>query len=499
VNVLKYLQSKTGSYLLATVAVLVAAAIRFALGPVLGANIPVVIFTVAVVISAFFGGFGPSIYATVLSALISTYFFIFPYNSFEISDLRGVTVLSVFLCIGVTISLLGQRLKVLQTRNEIQAKRLESENQRKDEFLAMLGHELRNPLAGISAASELLKFTGWDERRATQTNELISRQVQHMTKLVDDLLDISRVNRGLISIEKKPVDLNLCVHSAVEQLGNLFEDKRHHLRLDLASNPAWVLGDQTRLVQVISNILNNAAKYTPEGGTIVLSLEAQPEHIDLRVKDNGSGISDVLLPDIFDLFVQANRTPDRSQGGLGVGLALVKSIVDLHGGKVTAESEGRGKGSTFSISLPRLNRTEPEIKVSEHKAPQPARLMPLNILIVDDNRDAANALGYLLDAQGHDIVIEYDTKHALDRAQTERLDVLLLDIGLPHIDGFQLARTLRLMPHLSNAVFIAVTGYGQPKDKEQAKAAGFNYHFTKPVDIAKLNDLLAEIGWALRG
>jgi PAS domain S-box-containing protein len=374
-------------------------------------------------------------------------------------------------------------------------------NRHKDDFLAMLGHELRNPLAPISAAAELLRYASEGSERLRQTGAVIARQVDHMTQLVDDLLDVSRITRGLITIHSTAVDLRQAVNAAVEQMRGLVDEHAHRLQLQLPSRPACVAGDEKRLVQVIANLLSNAARYTPDGGDILLQVEVAPTHVTLRVRDNGIGLSPDLLPHVFELFMQGKRSSDRSQGGLGLGLALVKSLVGLHGGRVSAHSEGAGRGSEFIVTLPRLpdaasSADAQRAELAPATAPAPP-LAALRVLVVDDNVDAANSLMLLLQAQGHIAFAEYGPYAGLTRAIAERPDVLLLDIGLPEMDGYELACRLRAQPETRDATLVAVTGYGQQKDREASLAAGFDYHFVKPVDNAKLSALLTRVRGAV--
>ena len=361
---------------------------------------------------------------------------------------------------------------------------------RKDEFLALLAHELRNPLAPISAAAQLIRMARLDAEQLRETGEVISRQVQHMTGLVDDLLDVSRVTRGLVSMHKTPQDINAIAASAVEQAQPLLKARRHVLELDLAPGAGHVLADQKRLVQTVTNLLNNAAKFTPPGGHIRLRTEAQGGQVTLSVQDNGLGIAPGLQGQVFDLFVQAERSAERSQGGLGLGLALVKSLVGLHGGQVTCFSEGLGKGSVFTVTLARMAQTS-EAAGPRQGVPAPARASrALRILVVDDNVDAAQMLGLLLQASGHEVLVEYGSQQALRRVQGEAFDVCLLDIGLPGMDGNALARQLRSQPGTASAVLIAVTGYGQANDRRASLDAGFDHHLVKPLDTRKLIELL---------
>ena len=375
---------------------------------------------------------------------------------------------------------------------------LKEESQRKDEFLAMLAHELRNPLAPISTAAQMMKLVSGDEKRVRQAADIIVRQVKHMTTLVDDLLDVSRITRGLVELAMETLDLKQVVTSAIEQARPLIESRDHELHIMLPSAAATVKGDKTRLVQVVANLLNNAAKYTSHGGRIDLVLEVSGGNAQIEVRDNGSGIAPTLLPYIFDLFTQGERTPDRVQGGLGLGLSLVKNITLLHGGKANALSDGPGKGSRFLISLP---LAAPETAQDGDEAlhtPVAQPGLPLCLMVVDDNVDAAQSLAGLLEAVGHRVVVTDDADSALASPDKSEVQVFVLDIGLPGMDGYELARRLRAEPETRNAVLIALTGYGQAHDRILTKAAGFDHHFVKPVDVDALTAVLTRVGWTER-
>jgi CheY-like chemotaxis protein len=367
-------------------------------------------------------------------------------------------------------------------------------DRRKDEFLAMLAHELRNPLAPISAAAQLLNMGPPDTLRVERTSAIIARQVAHMTGLIDDLLDVSRVTRGLVVLAREEVDLRRVIADAVEQVRPLIEARRHELVLHLSTEAAIVEGDPKRLVQVVANLLNNAAKYTPEDGRLSVWMGITPEQVLVSVSDNGIGIAAELLPTVFDLFSQAERTPDRSQGGLGLGLALVKSLVELHGGMVTATSDGRNLGSEFTVRLPRLRgATVPAGGSTSCAPPAPGAARSLSLMLVDDNVDAAMTLGLLLESGGHHVTVMHDPGDALEQAGQKHYDAFLLDIGLPGMNGYELARRLRALPGSADATLVAITGYGQQADQASAAYAGFDSYFVKPVDPAGLFALLDRV------
>ncbi|NEX62154.1 PAS domain S-box protein [Noviherbaspirillum galbum] len=397
---------------------------------------------------------------------------------------RGVPILD---DAGTILKWMGTDTDIHESKQAEEA--LQASHRRKDEFLAMLAHELRNPLAPISAAADILRAAPSDPVRVRQYSDMIARQVDHMTALVNDLLDVSRVTRGLVDLERDEVDLKNVVASAVEQVRPLIEARGHALTLRIGAAHAGVHGDRTRLIQVISNLLSNAAKYTPQGGQISLSMDVDGGRVDIAVEDNGTGIADDLLPHVFELFVQGKRTPDRAQGGLGLGLALVKSIVEMHGGKAEARSRGIDQGSTFLVSLPvvPLNLSIPldSGRMRVHRTDH-----PLRVLLVDDNQDAALAMAGLLESAGHAITVANDPQQALALAAAREFNCFVLDIGLPGMTGYELAQQLRANARFADAVFIAVTGYGQSHDKAQSMAAGFAHHLIKPVGLRQLTEAM---------
>ena len=390
----------------------------------------------------------------------------------------------------------GEIVRWMGTCTDIHDQKVAEENlkqvdQRRNEFLAMLAHELRNPLAPISTAAEMLLIDGIDSQTASYTGSIITRQVSHMTGLIDDLLDVSRVTRGLVTLNIEAVDLRHVLDAAIEQAHPMIDARKHQLTVRMASSGTCVDGDRLRLVQVVANLLNNAAKYTAEGGKILLCLDTLGTDAVVTVADNGIGIDAKLLPHIYDLFTQGERSPDRSQGGLGVGLSLVKSLVELHRGRVEAASVP-GEGSTFTIALPLQRGRQPRSALPAGHAAE--KVKPLRIVLVDDNEDAAVMLAIRLRAAGHAVTVKHDGKSTLALDPAVAPQVFILDIGLPDLDGYELACRLRLLPTSSAATFIALTGYGQAEDRAKSKTAGFDHHFVKPVDGEKLTQLLQQLG-----
>jgi PAS domain S-box-containing protein len=362
-------------------------------------------------------------------------------------------------------------------------------SRRKDDFLAMLAHELRNPLAPISTAAHLLRVAPSDVSKVERSAAIIDRQVRHMRELVDDLLDVSRVTRGLVELERGRVEIKGVVTSAIEQVRPLIDDRGHQLTTRMAPGEVFVLGDRTRLIQVIANLLNNAAKYTPSNGSLGISMEAG-EHVTLSVFDSGIGIDSHLLTHVFELFAQGERTPDRAQGGLGLGLALVKSLVDLHGGTVAARSAGPGMGSTFTVTLPLLVTGAAEALEVPQIIETPPFSKALRVMVVDDNKDAALTLAEFLESLGHKVRVEHDSMHAITTVREDAFDVFVLDIGLPVIDGCSLARELRACTGGFDAKYIALTGYGSKNDKQRGEEAGFDHYLVKPANLAELAGLM---------
>jgi PAS domain S-box-containing protein len=378
----------------------------------------------------------------------------------------------------------------LERQTNKQAESLADLHRRKDEFLAMLSHELRNPLSAIFNALHLLRLQ--DNKNPIQQRAMttLERQVGQLARLVDDLLEVSRVITGRIQLHQERLDMRSIVERAVEAARPLIDQRKHEFLMSLPDEPIWLQADPARLEQVVVNLLNNAAKYTDEGGQIWLTAQQEGSEVVLRVGDTGVGIAPNLLPRIFDLFTQAERTLDRSQGGLGIGLSLVQKLVELHGGTVAARSAGLGQGSEFIVRLPALSPArEPIAPIATAKQTGPTS----RVLVVDDNMDSADMLVLTLQMFGHEVQAAYSSQTALATAIEYQPEVVLLDIGLPDMDGYEVARRLRQQPQTKDVWLIAMTGYGQDSDRQRTQAAGFDHHLVKPANPQKLQDLLATL------
>ncbi|HTV18073.1 MAG TPA: ATP-binding protein [Polyangiaceae bacterium] len=381
-----------------------------------------------------------------------------------------------------------ERSRVERDRETLLA-RAESANRTKDEFLAMLGHELRNPLAPISTALQLMKLQHNPSFERERT--VIERQVAHLTRLVDDLLDVSRIARAKVRLEPELLELSEIVQRALEVVSPLLEERAHTLVLDVPARGLLVEADAARMTQVLSNLLTNACKYTPPGGRLTVSAGSEGSDVVVSVQDNGMGISAEALPRVFDLFVQGQQAIDRAHGGLGLGLTIVRSLVERHGGTVSAHSHGQDRGSQFIVRLPRARaQAVPLTKVAALPSPDLKAPLRRRVLVVDDNTDAAEMLAEALALRGCEVELAHDAPRALELAETRAFDAALLDIGLPVIDGYELVQRLRAFANFRDTRFIAVTGYGQPADKQRALAAGFHHHLVKPVDLRTLETLV---------
>jgi PAS domain S-box-containing protein len=366
---------------------------------------------------------------------------------------------------------------------------LSAADRRKDEFLATLSHELRNPLAPMRSALDVfkLRFGHAGDDRLLQ---VFDRQLRHLTRLVDDLMEVSRITQGRMQLSRAPVELTAVVRSAAQDLDATMKAARHTLQLFVDEGPIMVQGDATRLAQIVINLLTNAAKYTPDGGRIELHLRCQPGLAEIRVRDNGIGIPAAALGTVFEMFSQIESALERSKGGLGIGLALVRGLVDLHGGSIRAESAGAGQGSTFIVELP----LAADAVCPAEAAPVDATPSPLRVMVVDDNQDAAETLAMVLELYACEVVVAHSGAQALELVDAADPALALLDIGLPDMNGYELARRLRQLPGGGARVLVATTGWGQQKDRELAFEAGFDHHLTKPIDFEAIKPLLLKAG-----
>jgi PAS domain S-box-containing protein len=371
-------------------------------------------------------------------------------------------------------------------------------DRRKDEFLALLAHELRNPLASIRYALAANRKPARTPEQRKQADEIIERQVTHMSRLLDDLLDVSRITRGKLELKKTRTELTSIIGAAIETARPMLDANQHHLSLDLPSQPVQLEADVVRLAQVFSNLLINAAKYTDPGGRIQLRAVEERGSVVVSVSDNGIGMSAELLPRLFNMFFQSHQALGRAEGGLGVGLSLVRGLVMLHGGSIEARSEGPGRGSEFIVRLP-TGAPLPECVEAEAASECLSADAGLKILVVDDNRDAADTCAMLLEASGHHVQTAYTGRQALELARTFRPHAMLLDIGLPDVDGYKLARQVRATPWGRSVVLVAVTGWGQEQDRLRAVEAGFDRHLVKPISAETVDSLLRSVARGAAG
>ena len=373
---------------------------------------------------------------------------------------------------------------------EIAADALKDADRRKDEFLAILAHELRNPLAPIRNALAIMKLAGPDAVATQGLAEMLERQVDHMVRLVDDLFEVSRITRGMIELRKQRIDAGLVLRDVVATARPMLDAARQELHIDIGPDPLPVDGDSVRLAQVFGNLLHNASKFSSEGGSLWLAARRRGDHLEIALKDQGKGIPREMLPRIFDMFTQVDRRASRTQSGLGIGLTLVKSLVELHGGEVHARSPGPGKGSEFLVHLPLAKEVTMMGEAPAARSFPTGAAIPRRVLVVDDNRDSADSIAMLLKLLGADVHVVYDGPGALSAIDAFQPSVVLLDIGLPSMDGYEVARRIRQRPELNALTLIALTGWGQTEDRVRSREAGFQHHLVKPADPTVLQSLL---------
>ncbi|MES2570599.1 MAG: ATP-binding protein [Verrucomicrobiota bacterium] len=375
------------------------------------------------------------------------------------------------------------------TARRLSEEALRNADRRKDEFLAMLAHELRNPLASVLGAATVLRSSN-DAANHEWATSVIEHQSGHLARLIDDLLDVSRITSGKIRLRKKRIDAAVILAQACESARPLCNERRNSLRCSFERDVLWLEADPTRLEQIVLNLLTNAAKYTHAGGTIELNAQCHGKEVLIQIKDNGIGIAPDRLPEVFELFSQGERSIARSEGGLGIGLTIVKMLTKMHHGRIAAHSDGIDKGSVFTLYFPLAAAPCPDNSTSRPEAAV-THSKRRRIIVVDDNVDTAQALMRLLKRAGHDLHVAYDGYSALEKARAYRPEVVLLDIGLPEMDGYEVAARMREEPQCANALIIALSGYGQEEDRRRSKAAGFDYHLVKPADMGELTQLLS--------
>ena len=497
-------------YLIAIVATGVVALARVAVSGTFGNYAPIVSFTIAVTVAAWYGGLKPGLLATALSVIVADYLFVPNRHTFEIESVSGAVALGVLAFSGVLISVMCESLHRTRRRLEAEQENLRNSaeqqrqlrdaivesDRRKDEFLATLAHELRNPLAPVRNAIHILRARLPPTPELQWARDVIDRQVTQMARLIDDLMDVARISRGTFELRREPVALEDVIRNAVETSRPSVDASGHDLVVRLPADAIYVDADVVRLAQVFANLLNNAAKYTAPGGRIVVSAEQEADTVVVGVEDSGIGIPPEMLAQVFEPFIQLDRSLERSRSGLGIGLALAKRLVEMHGGSIEAHSPGPGRGSRFTVRLPlSKQRIIPAVAPS---GPVPARGHN-RVLVADDNYDSATSLGILLNDAGYDVRTAGDGAQALETAAQFRPDILLLDIGMPKLNGYEVARNIRRQPWGQDVLLIALTGWGGTDHREQTAQAGFDHHLTKPVDPAALTRLLASLSGSRAG
>jgi signal transduction histidine kinase/ActR/RegA family two-component response regulator len=499
------IQQSVRGYAIAIGATAAVAAIRVAVSGTVGNFAPIVSFTVAITIAAWDGGLGPGLLATGLSFLAADYLYDPTHHTFEIDSVTSAVALGVLVFAGLLISLLCESLHGTRRRLEAEQELLRQSvelqrhmqealaesDRRKDEFLATLAHELRNPLAPVRNAIHILRARLPPTPELQWARDVIDRQVTQMARLIDDLMDVSRITRGTFELRRERVALMEIVRLAVETSRPGIDASGHDLIVRIPSDAIYLDADVIRLAQVFSNLLNNAAKYTGPGGRIAITAERNSDSVAVTVQDSGIGIPSEMLAHVFEPFTQLDRSLERSRGGLGIGLALAKRLVEMHGGAIEAQSSGAGQGSRFIVRLP-LSEQQTAPQADAVSVPVPARGRN-RVLVADDNYDSATSLSILLNDAGYDVRTAGDGAQALETAAQFRPDILLLDIGMPKLNGYEVARHVRRQPWGRNMLLIALTGWGGADHRQQTAQSGFDHHLTKPVDPAALTRLLASL------
>jgi len=482
------------SYAAAASAVAVATVVRQLLDPIFQARAPYGFFLIATAFVAWRHGLKPALLSLALGIAFGRYFFEEPRGSLWVSGGYHQVIVAMTASIGVLISVLCESLRMAAVEYARSYQMALEADARKDEFLAMLGHELRNPLAPIRHALYLFDRMEVPNPMFGQLRQIMTSQVDHLTRLVNDLLDVSRITRGKIELNCETIDLKKVIDLTLDVTRPLIEEKQHLLEVAVPAGTVFINADPVRMTQVLTNLVNNAAKYTPPGGHIWVTADLVGHAVAIRVRDNGIGLSPEACKAVFDLFMQVDHSVERANGGLGVGLTLVKWLVERHGGTAEVTSPGLGLGAEFTVRMPVVAQPTATPKVG---SPPVVRVngarKPLKILVVDDLEASANSLSAVLKIWNHDVEIAYDAFAAVEKARAFKPDVILSDLGLPQMNGYQLAEQVRTLPELSKVVLIAVSGYGQPLDRQRSEAAGFVQHLVKPIDPSELERILAEV------
>jgi signal transduction histidine kinase/ActR/RegA family two-component response regulator len=481
----------------AVLVVLAIAGGRALLAPLLGTQAPLLPFVLGVFAAAYLGGRGPALLAGFLTPLLATFWFTSWPN--DAPPTQWIAHVVFFLLIAVISALamheLQKRSVAERTALAIaadHARALREADRRKDEFLAMLAHELRNPLAPIRNVAYVLAKGTADAATARRAGLMIERQASHLTHLVDDLLDVARITRGRVVLDREPVSLDSVVEAALETVQPVLDARQQSVSVRQPGEKIFADGDPVRLCQIVANLLTNASKYSPQRARIEIVIDSTSTQGEVSVRDPGVGIDAQLLPHLFELFLQGDRTLDRTEGGLGVGLTIVKLLVEMHGGSVEASSAGLGKGSEFRVRLPRVHAgVVPPISPAPDDRP---RVRPRRVLVIEDNADAADSMRALLRTDGHEVEVVYDGASGLATLEDFRADIVLLDIGLPRMDGYMVAHAIRerFAPAGRRPRLVALTGYGRDEDRHTALKAGFDAHLAKPVDPRRLLQIVAE-------
>ncbi|MBN8628709.1 MAG: response regulator [Planctomycetes bacterium] len=482
-------------YGIAAIAIVCALLLRYLFDPIMQGRGSYGFFLIATAFVAWRCGTVPALFTTIGGVVFGTLLFEDPRGSFSAASSGSNVALTVSLLIGIATAIFCGSLRHTAMENARLYRHAREADARKDEFLAMLAHELRNPLTPLKNALYLLDACGPHEKEAAELHAMMSGQLEHLVRLVDDLLDVSRITQGKIELKWERVETGRLVEDVLQAVRPTLIERGHDLRLTLPEQNTYLQGDRVRLTQIFINLLNNAVKYTPPSGRIWFSVETGGDELIFRVRDTGIGLSQAEIARIFDLFEQAGHAQDLAKGGLGIGLTLVRRLVEMQGGKVEATSGGSGLGSEFIVRLPRVAAPEAVAKPTGDALAPPKRVTPtsLRVVIVEDVAATAKSMSTILGLWKHETKTCSDGFTALEVIRTFRPDVVLADLGLPQMSGYQLAEEIRKLPGQQDTVLIAISGYGQPADKERSQAAGFTRHLVKPIDPAELEQILDDL------